>query len=224
MQSKLTEKQQKLVRTPAFKKWFGDWENDPENSSKVVDKNGEPLVVYHGSNNLSVNTFEIEKAGTIQYSDWGKGIYFTPSKSTADYYSNEALKKIDEDYNKFYDKFLKSNSTEDLKLFQNRGREISNNIDTIVYSVFLNIKNPLREPTSGMNDPFLSERAISYGKDGIFIMNNNNFWSYDEIVAFNSEQIKLADGKNITFDSNNTDIRFKKGGTVTGFNYTIGGL
>ena len=30
-----------LVYTPTFKQWFGD--------SKVVDKNGEPLIVYHGS-------------------------------------------------------------------------------------------------------------------------------------------------------------------------------
>jgi len=30
------------VQSPAFKKWFGD--------SKVVDDNGEPLIVYHGTN------------------------------------------------------------------------------------------------------------------------------------------------------------------------------
>lgn len=47
--SKLTKEQYNLVRTPAFKSWFGDWENDPENSSKVVDQETkEPLVVYHG--------------------------------------------------------------------------------------------------------------------------------------------------------------------------------
>ena len=45
----LTEDQWIAVRTPAFKAWFGDWENDPKNASKVVDENGEPLVVYHGS-------------------------------------------------------------------------------------------------------------------------------------------------------------------------------
>ena len=38
-----------MVRTPAFKKWFGDWENDPQNSSKVIDENGEPKIVYHGT-------------------------------------------------------------------------------------------------------------------------------------------------------------------------------
>lgn len=46
--TQLTEAQWCLVRTPEFKAWFGDWENDPANASKVVDKNGEPLVVYHG--------------------------------------------------------------------------------------------------------------------------------------------------------------------------------
>ena len=45
----LTEDQWLAVRTPAFKAWFGDWENDPKNASKVIDENGEPLVVYHGS-------------------------------------------------------------------------------------------------------------------------------------------------------------------------------
>ena len=45
--SNLTERQYAQVRTKAFKDWFGDWENDPKNASKVVDENGEPLVVYH---------------------------------------------------------------------------------------------------------------------------------------------------------------------------------
>jgi hypothetical protein len=37
------------IQTDAFKQWFGDWENDPANASKVVDENGNPLVVYHGT-------------------------------------------------------------------------------------------------------------------------------------------------------------------------------
>ena len=53
----LTERQWVQVRTPAFKAWFGDWENDPENASKVVDENGEPLVVYHGTKNFGFTVF-----------------------------------------------------------------------------------------------------------------------------------------------------------------------
>ena len=53
----LTEKQWLQVRTKAFKDWFGDWENDPKNASKVVDENGEPLVVYHSTNKI-FNTYK----------------------------------------------------------------------------------------------------------------------------------------------------------------------
>ena len=45
----LNEKQWAQVRTRAFRDWFGDWENCPDEASKVRDANGEPLVVYHGS-------------------------------------------------------------------------------------------------------------------------------------------------------------------------------
>jgi hypothetical protein len=46
--SNLDERQWLHVRTKAFKRWFGDWENDPENASQIVDENGEQMVVYHG--------------------------------------------------------------------------------------------------------------------------------------------------------------------------------
>lgn len=58
--SNLTEKQYAQVRTKAFKDWFGDWENDPANASKVVDENGEPLVVYHYTDNEGLTKFSIE--------------------------------------------------------------------------------------------------------------------------------------------------------------------
>lgn len=47
--SNLDERQYAQVRTKAFKDWFGDWENNPSEASKVVDENGEPLVVYHNT-------------------------------------------------------------------------------------------------------------------------------------------------------------------------------
>ena len=33
-----------------FTKWFGDWQNKPQAASKVVDEQGRPLAVYHGTN------------------------------------------------------------------------------------------------------------------------------------------------------------------------------
>ena len=55
--TKLTERQWVQVRTKAFKDWFGNWENDPANASKVVDENGEPMVVYHGTPHAGFTVF-----------------------------------------------------------------------------------------------------------------------------------------------------------------------
>lgn len=62
--SHLTPEQWADVRTDNFKKFFGDWENDPENASKVVDENGEPKVMYHGSGDEKFTEF---KKGDIGY-------------------------------------------------------------------------------------------------------------------------------------------------------------
>lgn len=35
------------TETENFKRWFGDWQNDPANASKVVNEDGTPKVLYH---------------------------------------------------------------------------------------------------------------------------------------------------------------------------------
>lgn len=42
-----------------FKRWFGDWQNHPESASKVVNADGTPKVVYHGTNK-TFNVFDSE--------------------------------------------------------------------------------------------------------------------------------------------------------------------
>lgn len=58
--SNLPERLYAQVRTKEFKDWFGDWQNDPKNASKVVDENGEPRIVYHGSDQYG---FQVKSAG-----------------------------------------------------------------------------------------------------------------------------------------------------------------
>ncbi len=92
----LNEKQWLQVRTTNFKKWFGDWEINPQNidkyvdsydhaleASKVLDENGEPLVVYHGSPEI-FNTFNYE--GDRQGSG---GFFFTSDKNYAERIAKE---------------------------------------------------------------------------------------------------------------------------------------
>jgi hypothetical protein len=81
----LTERQWVQVRTPAFKKWFGDWESDPANASKVLDENGEPMVVHHGTPTGGFNIFDKNKMGARDHGYFGKGFYFTPQEQIAKY-------------------------------------------------------------------------------------------------------------------------------------------
>ena len=64
--SKLSPTQWVQVRTDAFKKWFGDWENEPESASKVIDENGEPMVVFHGTGD-HFTIFSTKKTATPQF-------------------------------------------------------------------------------------------------------------------------------------------------------------
>ncbi len=82
--SNLNEKQWQQVRTPEFKAWFGDWENDPENASKAVDENGEPKVYYHGTWG-DFSAFAYEKQSNMMY---GEGFYFTGDPSHARAYGD----------------------------------------------------------------------------------------------------------------------------------------
>lgn len=76
----LTYRQWVQVRTPAFKAWFGDWENDPDNASKVVNpKTGEPLVVYHG-------TQTDEQFHSFKTNPYNPLIFFTDDKNLSDAY------------------------------------------------------------------------------------------------------------------------------------------
>ena len=150
--SKLTPEQYKLVRLPEFISWFGDWENDPVNASKVVDENGEPLVVYHGSD-MDFNVFK--KGRNNPYAE-KQGYFFA--------------------YNKKYSASFNSKYIKDY---------------------FLNLR------IRGRYDD--DDVLIPSNADGLIIEGL-------QIEIFDNKNIKLADGTNTTFDSNNADIRFDGGG------------
>jgi len=68
-----------LVRERNFRNWFGD--------SKVVDEEGNPLVMYHGTNSpISEFLFEFTNKGNDQL---GSGFYFTDTPSEASGYAED---------------------------------------------------------------------------------------------------------------------------------------
>ena len=163
--SNLTPKQYKLVRTPEFISWFGNWIDSPEIASKVVDENGEPLVVWHG--------------GSFTGGEFKGNAWFTFDKSGAKYYAK-----------------------------QNNG---------IVTQAFLSIKNPYYSGHINKKDYVETNNAVLVAQknkkqDGVIDLDINK--KIIDCIVWTSNQIKLADGSNTTFDGNNKDIRYDNGGLV----------
>ena len=238
--SNLTPEQYKLVRTPEFKAWFGDWEKEPVNASKVVDENAEPLVVYHGSKVVNIQIFNT-KLGTKTKSKMQLlfGTHFAQSIVDAEIYAKEK--------GKIYETFLSIKNPIDLSVgYVNRDDKNFQNYYSLVNDLKLDKKN------KNVFDYDLFTDSGDYGGKSkyiqrIFITQNqldqlspknvrdslikNNFdgviyTPYQPIglnqisnfsksfIALYPEQIKLADGSNTTFDANNPDIRFSLGGEI----------
>jgi hypothetical protein len=178
-----------LVRTPAFKKWFGDWENDPTNSSKVVDDNGEPLVVYHGTPYGGFYEFDLNNIGKSTIPYWGNGIYLTASK----FYAKGYAENKRTDSQQIYNLFAKCLNPYIVKRHLIGKDAYMKMIEENQYNDF--------------ND-FL----IDNNYDSVIILDGESMKDAIEIMTPLSNQIKLSDGTNTTFDSNNNDIRFEQGG------------
>ena len=69
--------------TAAFRKWFGD--------SKVVEWDGEPQIVYHGSHS-KFTAFDLNKAGSYSNAETDiKGIYFSPTIEGAEAWGGNVI-------------------------------------------------------------------------------------------------------------------------------------
>ena len=183
-----------MVRTKAFKNWFGDWENKPESASKIIDSNGEPMIVYHGSG----STFEIfdkkksdDKEGRKYGVGTGKGVFsFNNDVELAYNWMNRAKDRAEHG--------VGSNAPK-------------------LYQVFLNIRNPISRDdfesqldkkfegyqfrNQKERDKFIAEIRKEMKKnkqDGIVA-------SFGEYSAFEPNQIKSIDNKG-SFDKKSHNI------------------
>ncbi|MDX8383125.1 MAG: hypothetical protein R8M45_03520, partial [Ghiorsea sp.] len=230
--SKLNARQHAQVRTLAFKKWFGDWESNPENASKVVDENGEPRVVYHGTsgdfNSFSSNTAiwgAINKTFASEYAemrgliDGGDNVIPSFMRANSSFDGNRLQKgsnKIDD----FFDEVIEQADKLSRPFDDNEMRRLTgivklgakDNGAVVNYSAhqFWNNTESLfgREGAKA-----LSHALKMVGFDSILF----NEESIDgqrakekTVGVLNSNQIKSATGNNGEFDAENNDIRFSR--------------
>ena len=206
----LTEDQWLSVRTEAFKNWFGDWEKDPQNASKVVDENGEPRVVYHGSHQwfTSFNDGKQRQqsgapAGTIFAND-NREI----AVSFADYYGGHADEVILDPNDERHPRYSWG-------IYREGG----------IYDLFMNVRNPLvvdfegrlwLDSSKGGDINALCSKAKESGHDGVIALNivdaglndQENVPASTDYVAFDSVQVKSATQNRGTYDPKNPDITF----------------
>ena len=192
-ETELTFKQWQQVRSPEFKAWFGDWENDPENASKVVNpKTGEPLVVYHGTLN-SFNVFSNDR-----------GIHFVS------------------DDPKFVDKFVTQNGGDfadganvmPLFISSKNPFDYTNKKQVGKLSVRAGLSSSaVSEIKKGkwqrIEDRTIIESIKELGFDGFYV----NEDGVKNLAIFNSNQIKSASSNTGGFSSENDDIRFSRTNT-----------
>lgn len=156
--------------TPEFKKWF--------TGSRVVDENGKPLVVYHGT----IGDFSKFKKSE-------EGIFFTTKPSIAEVYT-----RIDEN----------SSALEEGANIVPVYLSIKNPL-VITPIEYLNGKTETGKDIGDQEaiegEGYDGIRIISNTKYG-------PEWSADTWIAFEPNQIKSATGNRGTFDANNPDIRY----------------
>ena len=75
--------------------------------SKVVDKNGNLLAVYHGTNN-EFYTFDSNKIGESTRNEgiFGKGFYFTNNQTYAEYYKRKNGNLVKDDSGRIVEAYL----------------------------------------------------------------------------------------------------------------------
>lgn len=171
------------TRSQQFKDWFGDWENNPESASKVVNENGTPRVVYHGTKSDAFTVFDSSKANKKLLNRLGNGYYFAADIESAERYGDNVVSAYLDIKNPYrvYGKREGGMIEQMAEDFGMNASEISRN----------DIQDILKE----------------HGYDGVMLY-QNKFADCGTMVAFEPTQIKSATDNIGTFDRNNSDIRY----------------
>jgi hypothetical protein len=183
--------------TDAFLNWFG--------GSKVVDENGKPLVVYHGTL-ANITTFKMSPEGAL-----GAGIYLTPRADFASTYADTSNlsrpdASIDEQSGQNVLPLYASIKTP--LVLEGKG-------DPMVKALVKLGMNTAKAESlvekayeeNGYVGKQVMTRAKAQGYDGIMQYRDGELM---EVVAFSPNQVKSAIGNNGEYSLTNDDIRFSR--------------
>lgn len=182
-----------LGQSDAFAKWFGD--------SKVVDADGKPLVVYHGTNQ-NIGAFDPARIGSRDAGFFGTGFYFTPDKDIASEYADTAVEDTGEGeattmplYVALQNPFVWDMSDE--------GADATRTALAAVGVKRIDVRGNSASLGNAKERDVFNRLVREQGYDGVVVRDEDGI---QEIVAFKSTQIKSATGNRGTFDPNDPSI------------------
>lgn len=156
--------------SPQFRLWFGN--------SKVVDKDGNPLVVYHGTAS-EFWTFEKEKiSSATNHSTSPLGFFFTPDRAKAEHYARNASEGVPAD-ERIVDVYLSIQNPYTMSAEEAESIEDQDEARALV------------------------KKLRAQGYDGIRMTSRSS----DSWIAFESTQAKSASQNNGEYSRANPDIR-----------------
>lgn len=186
------------IKIPIFQKGEG--------VSKVVDENGEPLVVWHGGSNAKIFDTSGKKRGGAGIKKGIAGTYFTTSKNNAKGYENIYAFKTGEEWIAYTDQLREEGTTEEEIAELDKLWEIEK---PATRAFFLNIRIPVETKYTGNSENGYEENTITPNNyDGQHITIEDR--SYEEYVATSPNQIKSATDNTGAFSREDNDIRFMR--------------
>lgn len=173
----------KQTKTPEFKAWFGD--------SKVVGANGEPLVVYHGTQ-ADFSEFKPSELGAL-----GPGIYLTTNPKEAANYTVG--------YTNGGENIMPVYASVKNPLYVKDGESVFEILDASDDT----IADALMR--AGYDGIIFDRVESAWSKKIAMASGMETTGDSRHIVVFNPTQIKSAIGNRGTFDPANPDITFSRG-------------
>ena len=165
------------TETPEFKAWFGN--------SAVVDADGKPLVVYHGTGATDIESFRPEGG---RDGEWQKALsHFKAAQANNDRYGYMSFRS-----GTFF--------SPDPEYAGNYAAEGSG----VLYPVYIKAKNPVYFDTRTGTATGVDKNKTP---DALIIRDSGKIL---EIAVIDPTQIKSAIGNRGTFDPDNPDIRFRR--------------
>ncbi len=193
-----------VTDTPEFKRWFGE--------SKVVDGNGEPLVVYHGTQS---NFDSYNPSPDHDHNILGDAIYFTPDAKLAGWAAEGGTNKDRDQTGSVMPVYLKAERILDFHSRNGLSREDL----TALKNVYPGISDGLVGwPTWQIYEDVLVQKFGSrtaatkkIREAGFDAVRFEEMGGKETIAVFRPEQIKSAIGNRGTFDPNDPSILRQSG-------------